>query len=328
MLLYFCSFEEGLCGTPEGFDLFGVGLVERGEGYAVDGEEGVVCNYIDAIALAKVGVEAVTDGDLYAACETQVVVPRKAGDELAAGLAWSRGHSCVAPVLEEDVAEAAVFVDPEVVAVSAVLFLGGRGGACGPFSPAVEQIAEEEDGVGVENGLEARVGAAKIEIGVFVREETERPWAARVGVRIYELRVGDEDEPVGVCACFPLLPPIPVAVLNHAVEHAPLAPIQDHPPQHHQSVGKRDQPLEAPLAPFACEKPALRDRPNPVYKQRPREPPRLRGQALWFRVCAHGNAILVVRSHGRSQEASEDWRSIFWSGSCRRMRERMRHVSF
>jgi hypothetical protein len=63
-----------------------------------------------------------------------------------------------------------------------------------PFAAAVEEVAEEEDGVGCEAGLEGFVGAAEVVVCVLLGEGAQRPGPAGVGVWVDELRVGYEDE--------------------------------------------------------------------------------------------------------------------------------------
>jgi hypothetical protein len=101
-------------------------------------------------------------------------------------------------VLEEDAPKTAVLVHPIAVSILLVLLLGRLGRARGPLAAAVKQIAKEEDGVRIQLGLDPRIRAAHVLIGVLHGEGVERPWPARICVRVDELRVGDEDESVRV----------------------------------------------------------------------------------------------------------------------------------
>jgi hypothetical protein len=201
-LLGFHRREEVGGGLPEVLDLLGIVLASGAERETVDGDEGVICDGVDSVAVAKVGVESVPHADLHSSGETQIVVSRQTAYEFPTRLPRSRRQPAVCPVAKEYVPEAPVLVQPKVVAVFAVLLLRRLGRARRPLAPAIKQVAQEEDGVRVQNSLQARIGAAQVQIGVLVCERIERPRAAGVRVRVYELRVGDEDESVGVCASF------------------------------------------------------------------------------------------------------------------------------
>ena len=200
--LGFGFIEEVDCGAPEGLDLFGGVLAFCAERETVDGDEGMVCDYVDTVAVPEVCVESVPYTNLNSSCETQVMVSRQAAYDLPSWLPRSWVQPGIAPMLEEYIPKTPVFVHPKVVAISTVLRVWRLGRARRPFAPAVKQVAQEEYSIGIQNGLQARVCTAQIEVGVLVCERVDGPRAARVSVRIDELRVGDEDESVGVCAGF------------------------------------------------------------------------------------------------------------------------------
>lgn len=289
----------------------------------------MVCDDIDSVAVAKIGIEPVPYTDLNPSCETEVMIPRQTAYNLPPRLSWSRPHTAIAPMLEENIAKTPVLVHPKVVAIFAVLLFWRFGRPCGPLAAAVKQIAEEKDGVGVKKGLEARVCTAEVEVGVFVSERIERPRAARVGMGINELGVSDKEESMWVRASFlqlrldadlsiileeelayPILPPVPIAALYRAIKNAPLSPIQHHPPQQHQRIRQREQPSKAPLPSSKRTVPPIHCRSYPVEEEGPRYSPCLRGQALGLSVCANGDTIVVVRSHRRSKGMRCCWRSI------------------
>lgn len=136
-------------------------------------------------------------------------------------------------------------------------------------------------------------------------------------MRIDELRVGDEDESMGICARFlyvacqpcawivhggavfayPVFPLVPMAALDGAVEDAAFAPVQDYPPRYDQRIHKSKELPDTPVCTAQRIPPLLHCRPYPVQVECPRDPPRLVGQAFRLRVCADGNAILVVCRH-------------------------------
>lgn len=107
-----------------------------------------------------------------------------------------------------------------------------------PLAPAVEEVAEEEDAVGPQLALQGAVAAAQVVVGDGDGERVQWPGAARVRVRIDDLRIGDEDEVVWFCAfglydtvrtlahargclcwTYPFLPMVPMTVCDLAVKH-------------------------------------------------------------------------------------------------------------
>ena len=80
----------------------------------------------------------------------------------------ARGVPAVEPVVEEDLSETVVFAEPEGVGVFVVAGLRALGGWGGPFAAAVEEVAEEDDGVGMEGSLEQGEGSAEVAVCVGV----------------------------------------------------------------------------------------------------------------------------------------------------------------
>lgn len=217
----------------------------------------MVSQNVDPVAVAKIGVESVSYSNLHSFGEAKIVVTRQAAYELPPRLPRTRLHPPIAPMLEEDASKPAVLVHPVTISILLVLLLRRLGCACRPLAPAIKQVAEEEDRVGIQLGLYAGVGAAHVLVGVLHGERVERPWAARVRVRVDELRVGDEDESVRIgsfllrrmvsrsmsctrqCheAPYPVLPCVPAATPYCAVEGAPFAPVHHRPPDHNQHIG-------------------------------------------------------------------------------------------
>lgn len=169
---------------------------------AVNRDKRVVPDHVDSVAVAKVGVEPVAHANLHSLCKAQVVIARQAAYELPPSLPWARLQSAVPPVVEEDAPKATVLVHPVAVSILLVLLLGRLGRARRPLAAAVKQVAEEKHRVGVELRLDARVGAPHVLVRVLHRERVEGPWPAGIRVRVDELRVGDEDESVGVGTFF------------------------------------------------------------------------------------------------------------------------------
>lgn len=115
-------------------------------------------------------------------------------------------------------------------------------------------------------------------------------------MRVDELRVGDEDEPVGVCtsllhvavniahsfstmcaASYPVLPLVPMAALYSAVEHASLTPVQDKPPHYDQRIRKCEELPDTPVRVAQGVSSLLHCRSYPVQEECPRKPPCLVG---------------------------------------------------
>ena len=162
----------------------------------------MVSKHIDPIPVPKICVEPVSHANLHAFCEAQVVIAWQAAYELPPWLSGPWLQASVPPVLKEYVAEATVFAHPVVVAIALVLLLRRLRRARRPLAAAVEQVAQEEHGIGVEFGLYSRVGATHVLVGVLHGERVERPWSAGICVRVDELGVGDEDESMGICSLF------------------------------------------------------------------------------------------------------------------------------
>jgi hypothetical protein len=149
-------------------------------------------------------------------------------------------------------------------------------------------------------------------------------------VRVYELRVGDEDESVGVCTSFlvllvslhtshrplhvsvayPVLPFVPIAALYGGIEGSPLTPVQHHPPQQYQYIAKCKQSSEAPIPSPNCIVSFPSEWSQPIQVESSNDSPSLVCQALWLLVCADGDAIIVVLRHRRRKEIVCCWRSI------------------
>jgi hypothetical protein len=99
--------------------------------------------------------------------------------------------------------------------------------------------------------LYARIGSAKVEISVFYSEGVQGPWAARVGVWVYELGICDENESMGICVAgllnmsevsrerlhlgglYPILPILPLARCDAALEETSLTPVHCNAPEDH-----------------------------------------------------------------------------------------------
>jgi len=77
------------------------------------------------------------------------VISRQAANELSSWLAWTRFETAVSPVPKEDISEPPVFVQPEVIAILAVLLLWRDCCAGSPFATAIEKVTEEENRVWV-----------------------------------------------------------------------------------------------------------------------------------------------------------------------------------
>lgn len=162
----------------------------------------MVCDDVDSVPVAKVGIEPIPDSDLHSSCKSQVVVPRQTAYDPPPRLSWAWLHAAIAPMLEEYVPKSSVLVHPKVVSISAVLFFGRRACPCRPLTPPVKQVAKEEDSIRMPHRLEARIRPAQVQIRVLVRERVQRPRPAWIRMRVYELRVCNQDEPMGVCAFF------------------------------------------------------------------------------------------------------------------------------
>jgi hypothetical protein len=162
----------------------------------------VVRDDIDSVAVAKIRVESVPHPDLNTSCKPQVVVSRQTAYDLPSWLSWSRVQPCIPPVAKEYLSKTPVLIQPEVVAISTVLLFWRLGSPRRPFAPTVEQVAQEEYGIRIQNGLQTGVCAAQVQIGILVCKRIDRPWSARVCMRVYKLRICNEDESVGVCAGF------------------------------------------------------------------------------------------------------------------------------
>ncbi|KAG7120829.1 hypothetical protein HYQ46_010878 [Verticillium longisporum] len=139
----------------------------------------MVANDVDSVAVTKEGAEAIAHGDLDLVAESQIVVAWQPGDELPPPLPGTGLLPTGVPVLDEHVAEARIFLQPEPFSVLLVprfdvllLVLGSVAGrppriaeiAHGrlPFPAAVEQIAEEEDRVGLQLGSQLSVALAQV----------------------------------------------------------------------------------------------------------------------------------------------------------------------
>ena len=91
-----------------------------------------------------------------------------------------------------------IFIHPEIVAIAGPLLVRVLMRDRRPLPPAIEKIAEKEDRVRVQNFLYARERPSEVLVDVKNGKVVQRPRAAGVRMRVYELRIGDEDESVGV----------------------------------------------------------------------------------------------------------------------------------
>lgn len=154
-------------------------------------------------------------------------------------------------MIKEYASEAIVFSQPETIPVLPVLLLGALRCSCRPLPPSVEEITQENDTVGVQNFLHARIRAAHVIIGEFYGEWVEGPWSAGVGMRVYELGVCDEHESMririfglqivrsvnatwGFTGVYPVLPVLPPTCIDAALEDTPFTPVQHYEPHHNE----------------------------------------------------------------------------------------------
>lgn len=167
---------------------------------AVDGNEGMVPHNINPIALPKIRVEPVPHTRINPLGKPQVVITRQATYELASRLARPPLQASIPPMRKEYPSKPAVLVHPKVVTVPSPHLIRIRMRMRRPLPPSVEQISQKEHRIRIQHLLYARVRTSKILVDVSNRKIIQRPRATGVGMRIYELRVCDEDEPMRVCA--------------------------------------------------------------------------------------------------------------------------------
>ena len=219
-------------------------------------------------------------------------------------------------MFKEDVAKTMVLIKPELVAISSVLLLRALGRARRPFASAIEEIAEESNAVGVKDLLYMRKGSAQILIDVANGERIGGPRTPRVGMRIYELRVGNEDESMWVCAAFlhqvsstahwesqetqeayPILPLLPPAVTDTILYRRPLPSIHSNHPNQAQHIDQAKPALPIPATSPHTIPPLLHLGFDPEYRKRTRGPPYLVWEAFRLGICANGQAVVVVVGH-------------------------------
>src|SRR5690242_36641 len=96
---------------------------------------------------------------------------------------------------------------------------------------------------------------------------------------------------------YPVLPRIPIAAPDRAVEGPPLAPVYHYPPHQHQRIRETERPLPPPMRHSPLNK-----RLDAVQQEGARCAVGLAGEAVWLLVCADGDTIVVVLGHDRSGE--------------------------
>jgi len=153
----------------------------------------VIANDIHAVALPEVGLETIPDRLLYAIPESQIMISWQTCADLALLEPFPRSHSGIAPLPKENITEPVKLSKPELVPIFPVLLLRALVCTGCPFSSTVKQITEEDNGIRVEVSLYSGIGSPKIKISMLNGQGRERPWSARIGVRVYKLGVGDKD---------------------------------------------------------------------------------------------------------------------------------------
>lgn len=168
----------------------------------------MVADNIDPVRIPKEGLEPVSDRYLHLSAKPEVVIPRQARDQLFPSLPTTRHLAAVVEVIKEDIPEPLILRQPVVLAVFTVprinppllvaaalaspfridKFPARRF----PFPSTVEEIAEEEERVGGQPGLQGPVGPEEVVVCDYGREGREGPGTAGVAVRIDDLGIGYE----------------------------------------------------------------------------------------------------------------------------------------
>ena len=95
-----------------------MGLAFCTEGDGIEGDECMVPDDVDTVAVAEEGIESFANGEFYTVAEAEVVVSGQVSHDSVV-MDGVRGFvlTSLCPFVEEDVAEAFVFLDPVVFAI-------------------------------------------------------------------------------------------------------------------------------------------------------------------------------------------------------------------